>query len=626
MFGVFEKLAHPYPDAEPMRPPQGLLAFLWHCTDGVRRYIAAMALCSAASGAFDALLFNMLGSIVDQLANISPERLWIDARGQLLVLAGIMLASPLLVGLGALLRWQTIGSNMPMRLRWLFHRLMLGQSSSFYANEFAGRVSAKVMQTAMAVRDIAFVMADALVFVSVTFVTMVVLAGALNTWLLLPFLVYISLYVLALSFFVPRMTKVSQEQSDAHSMLTGRITDAYANMTTIKLFSHSRREANYAKVAMQEYLQTAYGQSRLITASDVLLHTLNMLLILAVAGLAMHLWTQDQLGVGAVAAATAMAIRVNSFSHWMLWEMAALFEHVGTVQDGINTLARPNLLRDQEDAAPLRVTRGDLRFEQVCFSYGGTRRVIDQLSLHIRAGEKIGLVGRSGAGKSSIVNILLRTYDIESGRVLIDGQNIAHITQDSLRAQIGLVTQDSSLLHRSVRDNIVYGRPDASEADMIAAAKRAAAHDFILSLVDGEGRSGYDAHVGERGVKLSGGQRQRIAIARVMLKNAPILVLDEATSALDSEVEASIQTSLAQLMEGKTVLAIAHRLSTIAAMDRLLVIDRGEILEQGDHPTLLARGGLYASMWSRQSGGFLGEEGDDDSRPISSGFKPDFGA
>jgi ATP-binding cassette, subfamily B, multidrug efflux pump len=414
-----------------------------------------------------------------------------------------------------------------------------------------------------------------------------------------------------LTYFVPRLGRVGRIQADARSLMTGRITDAYTNIATVKLFSHARREAGFARSAMQEFLVTVHAQMRLVTGFEIVNHILSMGLIAATAGATLWLWTKGDASVGAVAASTAMALRLNGISHWIMWEMASLFEHIGTVQDGINTLSRPHAIVDAPTAQPLTVTQGDIRFEHVSFAYGGTRKVIDDLSLHIRPGEKIGLVGRSGAGKSTIVNLLLRFYDLESGRITIDGQDIALATQDSLRAQIGMVTQDTSLLHRSVRENIVYGRPDATEADVVAAAARAEADQFIAHLADPKGRTAYDAHVGERGVKLSGGQRQRIAIARVMLKDAPILLLDEATSALDSEVEAAIQQSLYRLMEGKTVVAIAHRLSTIAAMDRLIVLDHGRVVEEGDHRSLLAHDGLYARLWAHQSGGFLGEEADD---------------
>jgi len=389
--------------------------------------------------------------------------------------------------------------------------------------------------------------------------------------------------------------------------MTGRITDAYTNIATVKLFSHSKREAGFARGAMQELLATVHRQMRLVTGFEIVNQVLSVVLIASTAGIALALWMEGRVGVGAVAAATAMALRLNGISHWVMWEMASLFEHIGTVQDGIVTLSRPRAVLDRPGARPLVISRGEIRFEHVGFAYGGKNQVLDDLSLTIAPGEKIGLVGRSGAGKSTVVNLLLRFHDVASGRILIDGQDIGAVTQESLRAQIGMVTQDTSLLHRSVRENIVYGRPEATDAQMVHAARRAEAHEFIQRLGDPAGRTAYDAHVGERGVKLSGGQRQRIAIARVMLKDAPILLLDEATSALDSEVEAAIQQSLYRLMEGKTVVAIAHRLSTIAAMDRLLVMDHGRIVEAGDHASLLSRGGLYARLWAHQSGGFLGE-------------------
>ncbi len=615
MFSLFEKLVQPYPEAAPLPPPKGFFAFMWSCTRGLRPYILAMTLLTAIIGVFEALLFSLLGTVVDWLAKTEPAKLFVEQGHLLLLLAVILLASPIVNAFQALFKHQAMAGNFPMLLRWNFHRLMLGQSLSFYQDEFAGRVAAKVMQTALAVRDTWMIVADIMVFVIIYFVTMVSVVGAFDAWLLIPFVGWLALYVIALVYFVPRLGRIAQAQADARSLMTGRITDAYTNIATVKLFSHTHREAGYAKSAMQDFMVTVYRQWRLITSFEVVNQSLSMLLIAGTAGGTLWLWTQGKVGVGAVAAATAMALRLNGISHWVMWEFASLFEQIGTVRDGMNTLSRPHTVLDAADAKPLEVSRGEIRFEHLSFAYGGEHNVIDDLNLLIRPGEKIGLVGRSGAGKSTIVNLLLRFYDVKSGRILIDGQDISKVTQDSLRRQIGMVTQDTSLLHRSVRDNILYGRPDASDEQMIAAAKRAEAHEFIQALTDPKGRRAYDAHVGERGVKLSGGQRQRIAIARVKLKDAPILLLDEATSALDSEVEAAIQASLYKLMEGKTVVAIAHRLSTIAAMDRLIVLDRGRIVEEGDHRRLLAEGGLYARLWEHQSGGFLGEEIDDDAVP-----------
>ncbi len=610
MFRFFENLVDPYPDAAPTTPPKSFGAFLWACSTGLRKYILVMTLLTACIGAMEALWYGLLGKLVDWLATVEPAKLWSGESTTMFVLMGVLCTSPVLVLFQSMLKHQSLFGNFPMRLRWNFHRLMLSQSLSFYQDEFAGRVATKVMQTSLAVRDVWMIVTDILVFVVIYFVTMFSVVGSFGAVLLIPFTVWLVLYVVSLRYYVPRLGKVGQAQADARSLMTGRITDAYTNISTVKLFSHTQRESGYARSAMQEFMGTVYIQWRLITGIQVVNHSLSMLLIASTAGVTLWMWSQGQVGAGAVAAATAMALRLNGISQWVMWEFAALFEHIGTVRDGINTLSRPQTVLDKPDATELNVPRGEVKFENVNFNYGGKKVVIDNFNLHIKPGEKIGLVGRSGAGKSTLVNLLLRFYDVESGRILIDGQDIAHAQQNSLRAHIGMVTQDTSLMHRSVRDNIVYGRPDASEADMLAAAQQAEAADFIANLVDAKGRTGFDAHVGERGVKLSGGQRQRIAIARVMLKDAPILLLDEATSALDSEVEAAIQQSLYRLMEGKTVVAIAHRLSTIAAMDRLIVLDQGSIVEEGSHAQLLAHGGLYARLWAHQSGGFLGEHAD----------------
>ncbi|ABE44637.1 ABC transporter ATP-binding protein [Polaromonas sp. JS666] len=608
LFRKFERLLHAYPEAEPAVLPKGFVAFIWACSRGARGYILMLALLAAAISAFEALMFAMLGRIVDWLGKAEPARLWTDHGATLTVLAWIVLGSVVVVALQTIVKHQTVAINFPMRLRWNFHRLMLGQSMAFYQDEFAGRLTTKVMQTALAVRDTLFVLADVLVAMVVYVATMTVLAAAFDTRLMAPFLAWLTLYIASLCFFVPRLGHIGKQQADARSLMTGRITDAYTNITTVKLFSHTQREAAFARSAMQEFMKTGYTQMRLVSAFEIVNHALSMGLILGMAGTSLWLWSLGQVGAGAVAAATAMALRLQGMSHWIMWEMTSLFESVGTVQDGINTLSRPRAIVDKPDAAVLEVPRGEIRFEQLGFSYGEGPRVIDGLALTIKPGEKIGLIGRSGAGKSTLVNLLLRFHDLNAGRMLIDGQDIAGVTQDSLRSHIGMVTQDTSLLHRSVRDNITYSRPGATEAQMQTAARRAEADGFIANLTDPHGRKGYDAHVGERGVKLSGGQRQRIAIARVMLKDAPILLLDEATSALDSEVELAIQGSLNTLMQGKTVIAIAHRLSTIAAMDRLIVLDQGRIVEEGSHRTLLASGGLYARLWAHQSGGFLTDE------------------
>ena len=607
MFRLFENRINPYPEAEPSLPPRRFLAFIWACTEGMRGGVAALAALAAGRAAYDAALFAMLGLVVDWLTQTGPDHFWAVHGGHLALLAALMLASIGLIALQTVVKHQLLAINFPMRLRWNFHRLMLGQSMSFYADEFAGRITTKIMQAALAVRDMVFASADVVIGMGIYLVVIFSLAAGFEGWLALPFVLWALGYGAACWYFVPRLGRVGAAQADARSVMTGRITDAYTNIATVKLFAHGKREQAFARQAMEEFRATGFAQMRLISALDIVNHTLIVLLIISSCGLAVWLWSQGQTGAGAVAAVTAMALRLAGMSHWVIWELTGLFENVGTVQDGINTLTRVPDVVDAPDARPLQVQHGQVRFENVCFAYrDGKRAVIEGLNLHIAPGEKVGLVGRSGAGKSTLVNLLLRFHDVQGGRILIDGQDIAHVTQDSLRSAIGMVTQDTSLLHRSMRENILYGRPEADESQMHAAAVRAQAHEFIGQLTDLHGRSGYDAQVGERGVKLSGGQRQRVAIARVMLKDAPILLLDEATSALDSEVEAAIQESLQELMQGKTVIAIAHRLSTIAALDRLIVMDAGRIVEEGTHAELLARGGIYARLWARQSGGFLG--------------------
>lgn len=607
MFGFFEKLLNPFPSSEPLPLPRGACAFLCACTQGLRSQIVAMAILTMLMATLEVMLIAMLGRIVDWLSVQVPSRLWAEHGVTLLWMVAVMGGSVIVVTLQSVVKHQALTVNLPMRLQWNFHRLMLGQSMAFYQDEFAGRITAKVMQTSLAVRQTLFVLADVMVTMGVYITTMIVLAGLLDVQLLWPFVSWLVLYVVALCYFVPRLGTVGKEQADARALLTGRVTDAYTNIATVKLFSHTQHEAGFARETMGQFMRTGYREMRLVSAFEIVNHLLSIGLMIGVTGMALWLWSQGAVGVGAVAAGSAMALRLQGMSQSIMWEMTSLFENVGILQDGMKTLSTPPTVLDTPEAVEFDVTRGEVCFERVSFGYATTgRRVIDDLDLRVRSGEKVGLVGRSGAGKSTLLNLLLRFYDLEGGRILIDGQNIAHATQASLRQKIGMVTQDISLLHRSVADNIAYGRPNATPAQIESAARRAEAHGFIQTLMDASKRQGYEAHVGERGVKLSGGQRQRIALARVMLKDAPILLLDEATSALDSEVEAVIQQSLYQLMEGKTVIAIAHRLSTLAAMDRLIVLDEGRVVEQGDHSSLLLQGGLYARLWAHQRDGFLG--------------------
>ena len=607
IFSWFESRIDPYPEAAPKTPEKGLWRFIWSNIEGVRKWIAVLAVFTVGVGIMEALMFQFMGKVVDWLGAYTPQTLFVEKGHALIGMMAMVAFFAVWTFFASNVRLQTLQGVFPMRLRWNFHRLMLGQSLGFYQDEFAGRVSAKVMQTALALRDVVMTVADMVVYVLVYFITSGVILSSFDAWLIVPFICWMIGFAMIMRFLIPKLGKTAARQADARSLMTGRITDAYSNIATVKLFSHGAREAAYAKQSMEEFMVTVHAQMRLATLLHTCSFIVNSSLTVGTTALGIWLWYHGQVGVGAVATATAMALRVNGLSQYIMWESARLFENIGTVNDGMATLSKPHTILDKPQALPLKVTRGEIKFEHVDFSYEAGKPLLNGFNLNIKPGEKVGLIGRSGAGKSTIVNLLLRFYEPQSGTISIDGQNVDSVTQESLRAQIGLVTQDTSLLHRSVRDNIIYGRPDATDAEMISAAERAEAADFIPNLSDAKGRRGYDAHVGERGVKLSGGQRQRIAIARVMLKDAPILLLDEATSALDSEVEAAIQESLDKMMEGKTVIAIAHRLSTIAAMDRLIVLDKGRIIEEGSHAELLEKQGLYAKLWAHQSGGFLSE-------------------
>ena len=607
IFSWFESRIDPYPEAAPKTPEKGLWRFIWSNIEGVRKWIAVLAVFTVGVGIMEALMFQFMGKVVDWLGTYTPQTLFVEKGHALIGMMAMVAFFAVWTFFASSVRLQTLQGVFPMRLRWNFHRLMLGQSLGFYQDEFAGRVSAKVMQTALALRDVVMTVADMVVYVLVYFITSGVILSSFDAWLIVPFICWMIGFAMIMRFLIPKLGKTAARQADARSLMTGRITDAYSNIATVKLFSHGAREAAYAKQSMEEFMVTVHAQMRLATLLHTCSFIVNSSLTVGTTALGIWLWYHGQVGVGAVATATAMALRVNGLSQYIMWESARLFENIGTVNDGMATLSKPHTILDKPQALPLKVTRGEIKFDHVDFSYEAGKPLLNGFNLNIKPGEKVGLIGRSGAGKSTIVNLLLRFYEPQSGTISIDGQNVDSVTQESLRAQIGLVTQDTSLLHRSVRDNIIYGRPDATETEMISAAERAEAAGFIPNLSDAKGRRGYDAHVGERGVKLSGGQRRRIAIARVMLKDAPILLLDEATSALDSEVEAAIQESLDKMMEGKTVIAIAHRLSTIAAMDRLIVLDKGRIIEEGSHTELLAKQGLYAKLWAHQSGGFLSE-------------------
>jgi ATP-binding cassette subfamily B multidrug efflux pump len=618
MFAWFERRLNPTGLPTHPEPPPGLIAFYWHYASQAKGLFAGLFATGFAVALLDSLIPVFIGRIVTLITKSQPESLFATFWPLLLAMAVVLLVlRPATLTLQNIFANQAIAANVANLVRWQSHWHVVRQSWSFFQNDFAGRISNRVMQTGPAIRESLVALLTAVWYILVYGTSALLLLAAADRWLALPIALWFAGYLVLLRVFVPRMRDRSKEMSEVRSLLTGRIVDSYTNILTVKLFARPAQEDAYVREAVDDHTVKFHASLRLNTLLGLSLSSLNALMVTGTGALALLLWTRGQVSVGTVAMALPLAWQIVNISGWVAWQVTAIFENIGVVQEGMMTIARPITLTDRPHAQALVVPRGEIAFEDVRFHYGRTvpvpeegrpqpHAVLEGFSLAVKPGEKIGLVGRSGAGKSTVVNLLLRFFDLESGRILIDGQDIAAVTQESLRAQISVVTQDTSLLHRSIRDNIRYGRPESSDAEVIAAAKLAHADEFIADLVDWKDRRGYDAQVGERGVKLSGGQRQRIAIARVILRNAPILVLDEATSALDSEVEAAIQSSFDTLMAGKTVIAIAHRLSTIARMDRLVVLDQGGIVEQGTHDELLRQNGHYAALWRRQSGGFIG--------------------
>jgi len=607
MFNWFENLTKPFPTHESQKPPKTIVGFCRFYTNGFEIPLVIMAILSALIAVSEVALLRYMGELVDVLTNQDKATFWQDQgdriKDMLLLVVVIM---PILSVLHSMIMHQTLLGNYPMSIRWMIHRYLLKQAVGFFQRDFAGRVATKVMQSALAVRETVMKLLDMLVYISVYFISIIWMMAESDLVLMLPILIWLILYIIIQIYFIPKMKEIATVQADARSIMTGRIVDSYTNISTVKLFAHSQRELEYAQSSMTRFLKTVYRQMRMVTCLIISVDAINYLLLISIAATSVMLWLDTSVTIGAIAVGISIALRVQGMSKWIMWEVSSLFENIGTVVDGINTVANDVEVKDDINAKQLVISMGTIEFDHVDFNYGDGKAVFDQLKLTIKPGEKIGIVGRSGSGKSTLVNLLLRFYDINSGQIRIDGQDISQVEQESLRKHIGMITQDTSLLHRSIKENILYGDPDASMDKVIAAAKQAHAHDFIEELQDDSGKQGYNVEVGERGVKLSGGQRQRVAIARVLLKNAPILIMDEATSALDSEVESAIQENLEVLMAEKTVIAIAHRLSTIAALDRLIVMDQGKVIEQGSHRELLALNGVYAKLWDHQTGGFLG--------------------
>ena len=607
LYSRFERMIDPFGPHEDGPPPDKLLPFFWQFLKQAWPLFLAILIAGFLYTITEVAVFRFMADIIDYLTHTKPADLWrLHGHDFIRMAVIISIAWPLIGFIHSLFLRQAITSNFPNLIRWQSHRHVVRQSIGFFTNDYAGRVASKVVETASAVRNTLTTLCDTLLYVVIYFGSAIVLFFQADWRLVIPLLVWSVAYGLACAWFVPKLGVAASEGAEARSALVGRIVDTYTNIQTVKLFAGTHHEDNYVREGLLTNSRKWQVQERLITGLDTCTAFINAILLLVMAALAIWLWSRGLITVGAIALVGALTQRLISMSNWVMFQVTSLFENIGSVQNGIETISRPHTVVDSTNAPPLDIRHGEVRFDHVGFSYGDLP-AIEDFTLTIAPGEKIGLVGPSGAGKSTLVNLFLRLYDLKSGRILIDGQDITHVGQESLRAHIGMVTQDTSLLHRSIRDNIAYGSPGATDAEIERAAARAHAQGFIPDLNDGQGRSGYDAHVGERGVKLSGGQRQRIAIARVLLKNAPILVLDEATSALDSEVEAAIQESLLELMAGKTVIAIAHRLSTIARMDRLVVIDGGLIIETGTHEELIAATGLYARLWARQTGGFLAE-------------------